>query len=325
MMISAPSNRPEFSGFGDFYAKEVAPYLSGKERHRKAAVHQAGGICVVTGIVVLMIVQFGPDAELNRHLAVAAGMIGALVAGARVKSARNNITHGLLERICGHFGYAYRRELSRPAYFEPFKRLKLMPSFNREAWEDEVVGARNGADFTLCEAHLRYRSSGKNSSTRTVFHGLILVVDYHKAFLGETVVKRDRGVFNRLMKPGKGFSRVGIASPEFEKIFEAWSTDQVEARDLLDPIVLERFKELDRLFKGDSLRAAFSGEKLYIAVETGDRLNMGSMFKPLAGPERVETILKELDVVFDLIDVLVKRVDGRIDGPFSLSDVKATS
>ena len=43
------------------------------------------------------------------------------------------------------------------------------------------------------------------------------------------------------MKPGKEYSHVGLASPEFEKAFEAWSTDQVEARELLDPLVLERF------------------------------------------------------------------------------------
>ncbi len=133
------------------------------------------------------------------------------------------------------------------------------------------------------------------------------------------------GPLNALMKPGKGYARVGLASPAFEKSFEAWSTDQVEARDLLDPIVLERFQELERLFGGKQLRAAFDGGKLLIAVETGDRLNIGTMFKPIDGAGRVETILKEFDVVFDLIDVLLARHNGTMNGAFSLSHVKASA
>jgi hypothetical protein len=124
------------------------------------------------------------------------------------------------------------------------------------------------------------------------------------------------------MKPGKGFQPVGLISSRFEKAFEAWSTDQVEARDLLDPIVLERFEELERLFGGKRLRAAFADGKLIIAIETGDRLNMGTMFKRLENKARVETVLKEFDVIFDLIDVILKRAEKPLTGAFSLADVK---
>jgi hypothetical protein len=40
---------------------------------------------------------------------------------------------------------------------------------------------------------------------------------------------------------------------------------------------------------------------------------------------RVENILKEFDVIFDLIDVLLKRPETRTKGAFSLADVKAKS
>ena len=60
-----------------------------------------------------------------------------------------------------------------------------------------------------------------------------------------------------------------------------------------------------------------------MALETGDKMNVGSMFKPLPGAERVETILKEFDIIFDLVDVLVKQVDGRLSGAFSVDAIKA--
>lgn len=321
-MITPPSAREEFNGFSDYYAADIAPYLQGKEDARRAAVLQFGMIAGIAGVAVLLILLFGPFGEANLQVAFVAGAIGLGAATWRLNKTRGEIALGLLEKICARFGYQYRHSLSRPDYCHDFDRLGLLPNFNREEWEDEVRGARHGADFTICEAHLKYKSSGKKSSTRTVFHGQLLVIDYHKEFLGETVLKRDAGLLNRLMKPGKGFQPVGLASSKFEKIFEAWSTDQVEARDLLDPIVLERFEELDRLFNNAKLRAAFTQGKLIVALETGDKLNMGSMFSSLEGPERVETILKEFDVIYDLIDVLLKTIDKKMDGAFSVDAVR---
>lgn len=323
MNLRVPSKREEFQGFGSFYESAVEPYLRERESQRKSAVFQSFLIAGAAGVIALLIFSVAPFGGVNLQLSLIAGFVGLAVAGARLNYARADISGGLLHMICDHLGFVYQAKLQRPVYCADFDRLSLLPNFNRESWEDEVRGARAGADFTICEAHLRYKtSSGKNNSTRTVFRGQLLVIDYHKTFLGETVVKRDKGVFNRLMKPGRNFQRVGIASPKFEKIFEAWSTDQVEARDLLDPIVLERFEELDRIFDGAKLRAAFSDGKLYVAMETGDKLNMGSMFRTLENPERVETVLREFDLVFDLIDVLIKRLDSRIDGAFSVDAVR---
>jgi len=291
---------------------------------RQQAVFRAGAIAVATAVLAGAGAKFGPFGEGNIQLAFVIGALGLSLAGALVTMARSKITEGLLGLVCGFFGFRYQRKLSRPGFAGEFDRLDLLPSYNRQTWEDEVSGARHGADFILCEAHLKKRSSGKKKRTRTVFRGQLFVIDYHKKFLGETVVRRDAGLFNGLMKPGGEFQRVGLASAKFEKIYEAWSTDQVEARDLLDPLVLERFEELDRLFDGAKLRAAFTGGKLCVALEAGDKLNMGSMFTPLDGPERVEKIMKEFDLIFDLMDVLVKRLDKRLDGAFSVEAVNAS-
>lgn len=323
MMLTPPSGRSEFAGFPSFYETSIAPYLAEKESERAAAVTNVLIVGAATAALSLSILFHAPFTEMRFQIAVFVAMGGAALSAWLLSRTRADITHGLLDRIAGKLGFAYRGKVERPDYYQRFRQLKLLPSHNREAWEDEVKGAHAGNGFVFCEAHLKYKSSGKNSSTRTVFHGQMFVIDYPKRFLGSTVILRDVGPLNGLMRPGKDYSRIGLASPAFEKAFEAWSTDQVEARDLLDPIVLERFQELERLFGGKKLRAAFDDGKILIAIETGDRLNIGTMFAPLNGARRVETILKEFDVIFDLIDVLLKRVDGRIDGAFGLKDVKS--
>lgn len=307
---------------GAFYEAEIAPYLALKEKDRRAAVFNFIILTGALGVCALAVLLFGPFGEINLQVAIVIGLGAAALGTLLVNRTRDDIAHGLLERLSDRLGFAYRSRFARPDYCETFRSLKLLPDFNRESWDDEVRGARSGAGFVMCETHLQYRTSGKNNHTRTVFRGQLLILDYPKRFLGKTVVRRDAGVLNALLKPGGEFQRVGLASPEFEKAFEAWSTDQVEARELLDPLVLERFQELERLFKGKKLRAAFIDSKLLIAIETGDRLNMGSMFRPLEEPSRVERILSEFGVVFDLIDAIVKPVEGRINGAFSLDELR---
>ncbi|GJL93334.1 DUF3137 domain-containing protein [Hyphococcus sp.] len=325
MGFQAPSDREEFQGFAAYYESDIAPFLRKNEDARQSAVMQGGLIAIAAAVIAFAGFRFGPFGDGNIQLGVVLGALGLAAAAWRVNRTRSDITHGLLQLVCQRLSFDYRRAPGRSTYGGDFERLKLLPDYNRENWEDEVRGAREGAEFVLCEAHLKYKSGGKNSSTRTVFHGQLLVIDYRKEFLGETVVRRDAGMFNRFGKPGRGFQNVGITSPKFEKIFEAWSTDQVEARDLLDPLVLERFEELDRLFDGAKIRAAFSQGKLLVAMETGDKLNMGSMFKPLEGAERVERILAAFDCIFDLVDVLLKRVDWQMDSAFSVDAVRQVS
>lgn len=319
MTLRLPSARPAYEGFVAFYGAEIAPWLADREACRRKAVGRfiasvAVGAVVAAGVFIFSL-------QLGLFILFGFSALGFFL----LDRARAEITHGLLERIVRHFGFTYAGDPGRPALYDQYRRLKLLPGHNREKFEDQVSGTYAGAGFTLSEAHLEVQSSGKKNSRRTVFHGQLIAVDYPRRFRGSTVVQRDMGAFNALSRPAKEFQRVGLSSPEFEKAFEAWSTDQVEAHNLLDPVVLERFQELERLFNGKKLRAAFDDGKLLIAMETGDRLTIGTMFRPIDGAERVERILKELDIVFDLIDVLVKRVETRMGGAFSLADVKAKS
>lgn len=322
--LNIPSARPEFDGFGVFYKKRIEPYLHRKERERRRAVLLFIVILAASAFMIASLILYGPfGGDDNIKLSFVVVGLGASGALAILHRARDDIARGLFTRICSRFGFSYRMTLSRPDYYEPFQNLNLLPKHKSESWKDEVRGDHAGVKFVVCEARLMRESSAtRRQNKHTVFHGQLYVIDYPRKFLGETVIKRDFGVFNRFTRPGREFSRVGLASSKFEKTFEAWSTDQIEARDLLDPIVLEWFLELERLFNGEKLRAGFTNGQLLIAIESGDGLKMGSMFKSLESVRRIEAILKQFDLIFDLIDVAVGRIDRQIDGAFSLADVR---
>ncbi len=317
-----PSQRPEFSGFEAFYASELAPLLAQHEVTRRAALFNGGVLAGSLCMLALVMAMSSPLGAVSMEVAKGLAFVGVTVGAWLVRRARRGIASALMPRICERLGLAYNDRPQAP-YAAVMRELGLTPKADKTHFSSEIVGARINGSFTICHARMARRSRGKNRGDHTVFAGQLIVVDYPTKFQGKTVVKRDLGVFNALDSPGREFSRVGMASNEFERRFEAWSTDQVEARTLLDPIVLERFLELERLYDGKNFRAAFADRKLFAAIEAKEGLSIGTMFKPLANPQRVENLLKEFDALFDLIDILVRPVDGKIDGAFRVDHVRS--
>lgn len=318
---------PGFDEFTRLYADELHPELQRMEQERQSRLkHVRYGLA---GGVALAIVAAFLAFRFTGHPIV---MIIAALAGFLIPFGitwwpmhqLNKQVHDLsLQKIAGCLGMSFQRKGFTPIDFDTFRRYKLLPGYDRRNFEDLITGTRHGAEFYIYEGHLETESRDKdgNSTWTTVFRGQLFRIAYPKKFLGETVIARDSGILNKFGKPAKNFQQVGIASPRFEKAFEAWSTDQVEARELLDPIVLERFLELENIFNGKRVRAAFGDQSFFLAVETGDVMKMRSSFRALDSEERIAELLQDFAVLFNLIDIVIKPVEGRMDGTFSLHHV----
>ena len=77
------------------------------------------------------------------------------------------------------------------------------------------------------------------------------MADLGRSFPGNTTVYR-----NRWIKLRFGFPRVKLESPDFEKQFDVYGNDPVEARYLLTPLLMERILQLDQRF-GEGLTMSF--------------------------------------------------------------------
>src|SRR5690606_24551245 len=83
--------------------------------------------------------------------------------------------------------------------------------------------------------------------------------------------------------------------------FEVWGTDQVEARYLLHPVMMERLLELETKLHGKRLRCAFEDGDCLVAVEGGNLFEPGDLFKPLVDPARARRIVNEISGVFGVL------------------------
>jgi len=316
-MVSPINNfdetRPEFKGFNSFYIKTLLPFLETKERERITRVAKAKKTGAILGVLGLAVSVFaftraGIVGVILAAISIIAGFATPHIMLSKLKGETKQF---LMENICGFLGWTFQTKDFENPELGIWQDNKLLPRYDRVSFEDQMQGASHGADFSFCEAKLETRHTDKDGKTewRTTFAGIILHIDFHMKFLGRTVVLRDAGIFNRKKKAG--MKRVGLVDPKFEKLFEAYGTDQVEARYLLTPTFMQRLVDLENMVGGKKIRFGFMDGKLYIALEAPNQFEAGSMFKPLIETERTEKILGEIGSILDIIDGVIKPLKKR--------------
>ncbi|MGF1463893.1 MAG: DUF3137 domain-containing protein [Maricaulaceae bacterium] len=326
---------PEFAPFAAVFERELRPELEALEAKRRAAWARFlrwGLFCLLAAAVTA-----GIGAVLGWPRAVWFGFGGAGVLGV-VALAMLGPLDGLtakakrlvLDAICAQLGLDYHAETGPPSALTRLQTYSLAPRYDRAAFFDALSGQRRGVRFTLTGAQLeerRVETRVVNGRVKTevrwvtVFLGQILRLDYPHAFEGVTVLARDAGWFNAGSLAG-GLKSVGFADPDFEKTFEVYASDQVAARALFDPMVQERFKALDALFKNAQLRGVFDDGALTLALQNDGRLELGDLKSGLAGPQAAAGVLKEIALVFDMIDLTTKRIDAILSGAVTIEAVR---
>lgn len=296
--------------FDTLYTHHIAPLFAAGEADRLKGVatfRRRLSIGAPLALALGLGVGFGFAEPAAGFIAGGMGLIVAYTlaymplqaVGARMKAAA-------LDAISAAVGVIYAHGGPAPASMPRFRKLDLLPSFDRSRFEDFFHGERQGCAFDLCEAVLEDQRRDKDGKTTyvTVFRGQMIRIAFPKDFLGVTIVRRDAGVFNALRGMGD-LKRVGLGDSTFERAFEVYSNDQVEARYLVHPVFMERLIALETAYRGKNLRCAFTEGDLLIALESPDRFEIGDMFKPLADPARARRIVDDLAGVLRLMDAVL--------------------
>ncbi|MDE6452022.1 MAG: DUF3137 domain-containing protein [Odoribacter sp.] len=132
--------------------------------------------------------------------------------------------------------------------------------------EDLICGKINKTSFTCSEITAEKKRVTTDSKGRRhehwvdIFRGFFFIADFNKNFQGQTVVFR-----NSWFKLNLNKQRVKLENPNFEKQFDVFSTDQVEARYILTPNLMERLLELDSRFPG-KITVSFKDSSVIVAI-----------------------------------------------------------
>jgi hypothetical protein len=282
--------------FGRLYAERIAPCFAGNETARVAGVKQftqrawiVGGVALVA---MVLVATFTGEVGGGIGLAFIAAVIGGIWAYQPLAKLSKKLKQEYCSAIANAMGASFQVGGFAPPALERLKALRLLPGYQRSSFEDLFAGDHKGAHYDLYEGHLEQRTTDSKGRTRytTVFRGQLIRMHFPREFLGVTIVKRDAGVFNVFgggSNDGRKLERVRLVDSTFEKAFEVWATDQIEARYLLHPVMMERLIALETGLKGKRIRCAFEGGDLLVAVEGGDPARARRIVDEIAGVIRV--------------------------------------
>lgn len=293
--------------------EDIFPKLREKETERRqktkrARIFTIAGIALGLAIASIGLMGIGDVFPyfVGGFLALAIGAYGMMPVTKLRKEAKAIMVLPIIEA----FDFAYSEQPRGVSEIHEFRQLQMVPGWDRSSYQDRIVGTHENIPFLFFEAHLEQKRTTRdsNGNTRTtwvtVFNGQLLKFPAPKTFEGTTIITRDSGIFNAFKGVGKTYDRAKLESPDFERAFEVVTTDQVEARYILTPDVMQRYNDLERSHKGASLRAAYDAQHVYIAMANKNMFEPGSMFTPFDRPDRIKEFIDDFEAIFGLLETL---------------------
>jgi len=308
---------PDFRFFTERFRSSIQPQLAAREGDRVAAVKKQQTFTIY-GVVAAIVLSAGGWFLFQSPFGLFAGLAAGFGLYAWGSQAINKLATEtklmIVEPVSSEFGMRFVLAPGEPPEIHRFLSLGLVPRWDRAKFEDMLIGERSSSPFQFFEAHLEERRTTTDSKGRTrttwvtVFRGQCLSARFPKEFKGVTKVYRDMGALNFLAKLGVREPRVRLEDPVFEKAFEVYGSDQIEARFILTPDFMERLLGMERTFQGKQLRCAFAGGEMLLAVAGKNLLEAGSMNRRMDDLGRVREMLHDFAAIFLLIDAMCQRL-----------------
>lgn len=295
------------SSFDQYYQSKLYPFLKEKETVRLKYLHRFV-LMVVCAVLLFPLFSFLIynlykyfDSDFDAAPLYFVFIIAVYVVRGPYAKYRKEIKDDMMNLLIGifpDFHYHGGRGLSDGDLTDS----RIFPYYDRHKADDCFSGSYQGVRIRVCEELLEAERRTKNGTTWVkVFQGIAVELDMNKNFTGQTIVKKDHGIFNALNRPS-GFERVKLEDVSFEKIFEVYSTNQIEARYLLTTGFMERLIKLKELYKGKSLQVSFRKNKIMIAISTNkDMFEPCSFFKTNLNKNRVDEVFEQIWTIFSII------------------------
>ena len=216
---------------------------------------------------------------------------------------KHSVKESIFPNIFSFFGDSYRYTPTTDISVERYEKSSIIPSHNRESSEDHIQGIYKDESLEIFESILAVK---RNKSRHVVFSGIFVELSMNKKFLGHTILKKDAGKLgNWFTNKTSSLERAKLEDSRFEKQFEVYTNDQVEARFLLTPDIMERIVALSNLFGGSQIQASFYENKLLLMIPNKENMFEPQSIKvPATFKEDINTIMTEMNLIHGIIDTL---------------------
>ena len=212
------------------------------------------------------------------------------------------------------------KSLDKSLTIEPYKGIleyefENTQLFNQTAdrynTEDLVSGTAGATGFYFAEIHAEYKTevqtkNGTNTEWHDIFKGIMFAADFNKNFQGVTILK-PKDLFSTM---GAWFSKnlfsfsnkdvISLENTAFSNTFITHSTNQVEARYILTPAMMERILNLNHYTKS-TVSLSFINSKMYIAFPLSRNYFEAPVFKTLSNPDLLNDDVAVIKFMYEIV------------------------
>jgi hypothetical protein len=195
--------------------------------------------------------------------------------------------------------------------FDRFVAARLLPPHGSATFLDGIE-CRDALRFSAIETVLRQSQVGSGAGdSDTLWRGLLVALPAPRPLSGRTLVMSERGAIEQFFDSRRA-EPIDLGFGDLAAGLEVRTTDPDEARGILTERVMRRIADLARrLGRERPSLALFEGDIL-LAIETRkNRFEAGSVNSPLAEAKRLNELLAELALLFELAEALHEAFGGK--------------
>ncbi|WP_428738444.1 DUF3137 domain-containing protein [Sulfurimonas sp.] len=301
----------------DFYYKTLHPVLQDLERDREQLKKRVVNVGIIYTIIAALIF-FALSGYMSGDFIVGYGIfyfiVGSFIYKSLISDYRGDFKTKVMKPLIEEIDHTFRYIPELHIGIEQFNRSNLFSHPDRHSGNDLVKGKIDGVNLTFSDFHAEkeHRDSKGRRSYSTIFQGLFIVSDFHKHFKGQTLVLPDFaqstfgdmiGSFLQSNNFGVKGELVKMDSPEFEKEFVVYGSDQVEARYILTPTLMEKILHYKK-HSGHPVYVSFKGNNIFMAIEYNKDLFEPAVFSSLLEYKVAMEYLKTLHLSLGIVEEL---------------------
>ena len=299
--------------FKQFYETNLLPDLKILDKERKQVDRKVIIIGLIAVILIFVLGRF--RGEATTYFQILIGVLGFIAISVVSKKYRQNFKTKIIKKITSFVdenldyspeGFVSREEFTNSGIFQKF--------CNRYNGEDHFKGKLRKTAIEFSEVvgkHVTSTGTGSNRKEHQhlIFKGVFFVADFNKNFNGFTVVLPDTaermlGKFGQsLQSMSSRGELIKLEDPEFEKEFCIYSDDQVEARYILSPSLMQRIVEFKQKW-ATKVYLSFRDSKVYVAIRMNKNLFETRLFKSIVDYHFIEENIRYLILLTGIVEDL---------------------
>ena len=283
--------------FQEAFFKKISPGLSKYESERLRQFGYTRAVKIAALIIILVLVFLTKQIDIGLILFICC-IAGAVCFGLK-KKFENEIKQKIMPYVCKCLG-DLKWKYAQCSFEQLLCKSGIIDRYNRVSYDDSFTGIYKDINYEICETSFYYKTgTGKNSSTRTVFKGVMIKLDMNKSFTGNTVIRPDT---LKHASPAANLKHTTLEDVVFEKKFDVFTDDEVEARYLITPSFMERLNNMKTAFSADRVSCAFYDKYLLVGLHTSkDLFSICSLKEPVNDGKQFFTMFEEILSIIKLI------------------------